>query len=593
MADNLPLPFGQDSNEMSFEQYKNRAPLQVTSGDSTGAAFDLANQETAMGIAARYKASSELASQGARKLQPEEANARYPDMPTKWKEPVDPYLAQQLYDKHQENTKLQAMIEAGPQDPWTKLKNFGAGLLAHAMDPVELGAGMIAGWGAGAVVARTAWGAATATAIKAGTAPLATRTAMNVIEAGAGNLIQSTALETASHVTTNAEMNPEVPTLYEGMQNVAVNTFFGSLLHVGIKEASYNFGAAANRVQRMIRNTSPEADLAIARGTFSQVERGIKPNPDVMLEALAKETDVKGGNYSFRPDQVSEPGKKFYVPSDSVNEFDPAKVRPVGDQHGSFAGEGSVKMTDNLDVAGAAANRGMADSPGVVFEVEAKDLRPINIHEPLPENAQNAFREATNGVLSEKEFSTMSPKDMLSAIWDKIDEGAITHERILKLQDDLKAAGYNAFQGDGSNVMGFDHSQHNDMTVFDHEILKPTDQFDAANAPRNDPDPQTIKNELARQQDAGQQMGIDPRKVEAFDQKLIEADSSGLTKSDNMKFLDDNMQAQVEHLETFDKQGLLGPAERAELEQIKELQKQPEVYKTLAKALGGCIGKYG
>lgn len=590
--ENNPLPFGPDSGNMSFEQYQNRAPLQVTSGDSSGAAFDLANQDTAVGTLARFSAAKELAGRGARPLQPEEANARYPDMPTKWKEPVDPYLAQQLYDRHQESSKLQAMIEAGPQDPWTKIKNFGAGLLAHAMDPVEFGAGMIAGWGVGAVVAKTAWGAATAGAVKAGTASLGTRTALQAIEGVSGNLIQSTALETGSHVTTNAEMNPEVPTVYEGMQNVAVNTFFGSLFHMGIKEGAH-FVGAQNRAMRIVRNTSPEADLAIARGTFSQVERGIKPNPELVLEGLAKETDVKGGNYSFRPDEVTEPGKKFYVPSDPSGEFDPAKVRPVGDQHGSFAGQDSVKMTDNLDVAGAAANRGMADSPGVVFEVEAKDLNPINIHEPLPENATAAFREATDGLLSEKEFGKMTPKEMLSAIWDHIDEGSATADRITKLQEDLKAQGYNAFHGDGSEVMGFQHTPHNDIQVFDHGILKPTDQFDATNAPRNNPDPQTIKDEIARQQDAGQRLGIDPRKVELFDQKLTEADNSGLTKTDNMKFLEDNMAAQQEHLESFDKQGLLDQSGKAELEQIKELQKQPEIYKTLAKALGGCIGKYG
>lgn len=578
---------------MTFEQYQNRAPLQVTSEDSGRAAFALADQETAMGLTARYKAASELASQGARKLQPEEANARYPDMPTPWKEPVDPYLAQQLYDRHQDNAKLQATIEAGPQDSWTKLKNFGAGLLAHAMDPVELGAGMIAGWGTGAVVARTAWGAATAGAIKTGTASLAARTAMNAIEGVSGNLIQSAALETGSHQVTAAEMNPEAPDLYEGMQQVAINTFFGSLFHMGIKEGSFHLIGPANRVQRLVRNTSPEADLVVARTTFSQVERGIKPNPDALLEALAQETDVKGGDYNFRPDTVTEPGKKFYVPSDPNELLHPLKVRPVGDQMGSHVGEGTIKMTDNVDVAGAAANRGMADQPGVVFEVEAKDLNPINIHEPLPEHALPAFKEAADGVLTEKEMAKLTPKEILSTIWDDIDNGKITADRITKLQDDLKALGYNAFQGDGSQVMGFEHSQHNDLAVFDHDILKPTDKFDANTAPRNDPDPQTLKDEQARQQDAGQRLGIDQKVVDQADKKLFEADAQGLTKPDNMKFLEESLEAQKEQLATMDKQGLLDPQEKADLETLREMEKQPEIYKTLAKALGGCIGKHG
>ncbi len=601
MADRVPLPFGSDSGDLSFEDYKVRPPLQVTSGDAMQASFDQAQQGTAVGMLARASAigndtlgailkdtvwgkdPANLTGSGVRDISPEEANARYPDMQTKWNKPVNPYVAQLLSDREQENRKLEATIAAGPQDMWSKAKNMGAGFLAHAMDPLEFGATAVIGWGVGAAVTKTAWGARTALLTKLGVSTVGQRTAFHAAEAIGGNLIQSAGLEAADIATSKMEGQPVDP--YKAMQNIAINTFFGSVLHLGIKEFSYQ---SANRLSRFVNKNSPEADLAISRTAVAQAEQGISPNIEPIMKAVAQETDVKG-DYVYQPIMQGEPigERKFYVASNPVSHFSPSEARHFGDVTGDSS---SIKLTDNANVANAASVRAMADSPGKVFEVSASEVNPIHLDQPIPMEAVPAFRDAVSGLMSDAEFEKATPKEVLSRLWDAIDNSDVPESKITELQNKLKEAGFNAFLGDGSKVMGFEHSQHNDLTVFDPEALKPTEnQWNGNQELRNAPTQEDLSAATNYGQDVRNRMEVDPKALDNFDRNMKEFNTGSQGRTDDFAYVDEQAKSYMEDLQQLEKQGILDPQGKQDLEILSQIDKNSEIDRTLFKALETCL----
>lgn len=583
------LPFGSDSGKMSFDEYKNRPALQVTSGDAASASFDLAWQDTAVGLMARTAAvgnsftralgiGADLQNSGAKDLTPEEANQKYPNMPTAWNKPVNPYVAQMMSDRENERQKLQATVEGGPQDLWSRTRYAGNGLLAHAMDPIEMGAGEVAGWGVGGLVSRTAWGARASNLLKAGVASNGERLAFHAAEAIPGNLIQSTALEAGSAAVTKQEGGEFDPT--GAMQNIAVSTFFGSVMHLGIKELSFQ---GSTRLSRFINKNSPESDLQVARATVGQMQAGITPNAEPLLNAIAKETDVNDG-YHYQPIVKGEiADKKFYVATDPSSGFDPSGSRHFGEQVGD-----GTKITDNAQVANAAASRAMADSQGHVWEVEAKDLNPINLLETLPEDAKPAFQEAMNGVVNEKTLELATPVEMMRKLWDEIDAGNIGEERITKLQDDLKQLGYNAFQNDGTVVGGYDHSPHNDLTVFDNEILKPTKQWEGNPEFRNDPTQQDVQAQFDYAKDPKNRWEATPHAIDDFEKNYAAMEKGSQGKADDFSYAKTDAEAYQEHLQSLESQGILDADGKADLENLKTLEDSSLVKQTLFKALESC-----
>lgn len=634
MSDRIPLPFKQDSG-MSFEAYKTRMPLQVTGDDSTQASFDLAKEDAAVELIAQNMSMSELEGQGGKYLNPEEANARYPHMEKAFTEPVHPFVAQLLSDQQDERQKKQAIIAMGPQDMWTKTKALGAGFMAHMTDPLELGAQYLIGWGVGKVVMQSAW-AARATmlaekaqlgesfaATKAGQELVASlagtkakdqaiksgataaeawikgsaveskvlegqvmehflpRTLYHSVEAGAGNLIQSAAQEAAVAGTNIREQREYDP--YQGMQNVAVSTFFGTVLGVGAKELTTRSQA---KLSRFIKQTSPEADLAVARSAVGNMAEGIRPNTEPVLKALAQETDVRS-EYNYEPlTKASARGKKFFVASDALPNIHPENVRPIGEEWGVNA----VKMTDDPYKASAAANRAMADTPGHVFEVSANKLNPIDINQSLPKDAIPAFRKATEGILSERDFLRGSPKTQLTAVWDAIDSGDVSEARIVQLQEDLKKLGYNAFQDDGRSVGGFEHGPHNDLSVFDHSILKEKAVHEPTEL-RNDPPPQAAEEMTKYRDDVRNRVDIDGHLLDGFDETLKSHEALGLGKDNDFKYVDDEIEAQVEQLKSLEEQGLLDADDAKELEALKNINKEFNIEETLMKAAIHCVSR--
>lgn len=568
-----PVQLGSDPQWTSPADYENQQPY-ATADEAQGAATSLAWEDTAVGLLSRAVAVHGAEQQGATKLSPEEANSRYPGMPTPFREHVSPYVAQMLFDREQEQQNLARKVQNGPQDAWNKTKYFGAGIVAHMMDPIEFGVGAVSGWAVGGAMARTAWGARTAalaeTSFKA-------RTALNMVEAVAGNTIENT-LQEAATLGVQQEMEGIKYDPVQGMQNIAVGTFFGSVLGMGIKEGSF-------RLSRFLKNTSPEADLAIVRSTVGQYEEGIRPDTQPLLKALAQETNISPkdfpGKFDYGYEKLTKEtaaGRKFYVSSNAADGFNPDSVRLVGEEHGI-----GVQMTDNPGVANAASARAFSDARGVVYEVEAKDLNPLDLNGQVPENLMPAFKKALEGLVddSDEKLFARPGRDLMEALYAAVDDGDAEPARIMALQQELQEQGFNSFVQDGTKVGGFDHGPHNVVTVFDQNLLKENGFYDADPGVRGDPNSNTIRGTLDDRESTARKLHIDDAEYRQTQADLAEESLIPEKTADDAEFFD--------QFDAMKEQGLLEPELAKELDNLRELDANHELENKMLKAVLGCV----
>jgi hypothetical protein len=562
----------------SFDAYKNqKAP--TTSEDVVDASFELAQLDTGVMLGARMKSVKDLESSGAKMLSPEEANGLYPDMPTPFKEPVNPYVAQMISDRETDKRELERKIQEGPQDAWTKAKSFGAGLLAHLMDPIEFGVGAVTGWGVGGALAKTAWGARLAAQQGAS---FTARTALQAVEAVSGNTIENTLQEAAVYgVQEGLEGIKYDPV--QGMQNIAVSTFFGSLVGGGIKEGSFRLG-------RFLKGTSPEADLAVLRGMRGQAEAGLKVDPTQVLEQMVRETDVRSenfpnkGSYSYEKlTSESTKGKKFYIASDRVDDLNPDTMRNVGEHRGT-----GLQLTDNHLVANAAANRSMADAKGGVVEVEFKEgVKLLDLDQPASPDVVEFFRNPLQGIVSDFEdaIANRPVKELLDALWNAADEGAADPMQIYDLEAKLQGAGYGAYVSDGSSVGGVDHAKHNVVTVLDRKHLSVVAANSADPEIKVDVPSDKIREMEAQYNDPKRQAHIDPESLDRLDRESVDAESQAKLQADELA--DD--EAFLAEFDSMREQGLLEEGLAKEVESIREFETKTKLEDTVLKAVMACV----
>lgn len=344
----VPLNFNSEGADRSFEEYMAQPP-KVSETDAAVAALDLAWHDTAVGLYARSSAIKELESGGATKLSPVEANKLYPGMPTPFREPVNPYVAQMLYDTEKEKAELQWKISRGPTDGWSKTKQFGVGLLAHALDPAEFGVGAVAGWGVGGAVTRGVFGtrlAQVAGRVAAGEqVGAAARVGYNVAEAGAGNLIENTLQEGYQTMVENTEGITPIRSTGEIINDIAISTFAGTALGTGIKEVSFQL----NSLKRIFRETSPEADLINARQTLSALETEMRPDGTPLIKALSQETSVLPQDFG-KPAYTYEPIDLAKVRQERMTIDDNPDFWTYDEKAKEWVGEDGTRISDDTDM---------------------------------------------------------------------------------------------------------------------------------------------------------------------------------------------------------------------------------------------------
>jgi hypothetical protein len=586
----IPLDVG-TTPERSYEQYEAETP--TSHSEAVKASFDLALPDTAVGLIARQLSVNEFNKSGSAPLDPEEANARYPGMRTPFREPVNPYVAQMLADREQEQNQLQQKIARGPQDAWTKTKQFGAGLMAHAMDPVEFGAGALSGWAIGGLAARGAFGARAAIAtdmVAAGArVSTATRLAVNVGEGVIGAGIENAAQEIAQASVEGAEGFDSGRTTSDVLTDWAIGTFAAGALQTGIKEASWHLGGT----KRALRSTSPEADLAVARNVVQSIETDIRPDSTPIMKALAQETsvlpqDFGHAEYKFQPvDGKTYRERKFYAATTDANpDLKLGAKADLGDDFGF-----GRHLSDNPGVANAASARSMADSVGLVHEVEIKgELNPLPIGSSIDADPElgASLREILGHAGAEELAEGATIKDALGFIRNAVDEDILAADTLQQVEGIIKDRGYNALLDDGTKRLGQDHNPHNHLTILDDELIEGRQALQPDSRVVKAPDQAELGRTIEKSQDPNSKFFISTDEMKKNVQAIEEFRASAREDLNKLSSTIDETMLEIDDLQ---KQGLYTELEAQSLKESTVAARQmAEDQQTLLKAFKACAG---
>lgn len=531
---------------------------------------------------------NEMENSGATPLTPEEANQLYPHMDQPFNEPINPYLAKLKSDQQLERQELAYKMAAGPQDTWTKTKMFGAGIVAHLMDPVELGAGYVVGLGIGGAAVRGYLGQGLAQSAKAG------GIGASVVEGSGGALIENVTQEGAQKLVENKEGIVDPRSGAEIATDVVVGSLFPAALQVGIRGERMAWG----RVGRALKNTSPEVDLPIVRHTIQAAETGTMPNVEPMMKVLAKETDVdpKLVGYEFKPlqiprytelagDGLSVPGKvidvrgkKFYV--STADSAPDAPTVPLGDDVGF-----GTHLTDHPGVADAAGARTMADGIGTVTEVEIDKLTPLKLDEPFPDELGIDISNYLNDRKMEDFLDVLEiapAKDILQTIRDAVDEGKLPVSSFDEVRAILQKAGYDSLVSEGRTHMGVSHTPHNNIILLDDSRLKRGATRDANPEMARKP----TESEIAEARHAAE----NPKRLFQNDEAAKEFER--IEKEELPKDIAFDPEKQMEEamiqMEDLAKQGYVT---KEDLDALKEIAQKAEDEFSFLKAFKHCLMK--
>lgn len=602
----MPLNnFPQNEGPESYQDGVAQLPSPTTYEEAKSALQDNTWLDTAVGYIARNRALSELNSAGGRKLTPEEANSKYPNLPNPFREDTNENVAQFLYDQYVEKQKREQIIASGPKDSWSRTKLAGVGILSHLEDPIETGSMLIGGAALGGAARAGTFG--TTAAGLARSAAWGGRFAVGLGENAVLGTAQVAGLEAWKAQTMGRE-GVENYDPHEGFQNVVSNLVaapifaaFGATLG-GLRtrlpegvEAPHVQTAgdiAGNALSRRLDEMSPEAKTAVIRSAIADVSEGRLPDASRIMEALSKETSVSSFdfpekfNYQYTPLGDTVPaGKKFYIAAEG-GEFNSSKRFFTSDPLGD-----GTHMTDNPGVANAAAARSMENGHGVVWEVTPKrDLNIMKLDQPIPEQAQAAFQKALGEIGYEDPkltASEMTGKEAIDEIYSSVKDAGTDGKVLTDLQQALKDAGYDALHEDGSLRNGAEHEPHNATMLLDDEAVTANKFYEPDASVRNPPSQELIDQAISSREGLQSRVDLDPRAPDIMVEKAktVEFDSQKWVKD-----ISDNVDTMLEDYKLLEEQGHLSPEEVRGLEVLREQDARNELESRALKAAIVCVG---
>jgi hypothetical protein len=579
----IPLKVSQ-GQDPSFEEYLNQDQY-VDSSLASDAAFNLAWKDSAVGLWARNDAVNELKDLGGKKLSPEEANEMYPWMETPFKEEVSPALAMHLAEQDKEKFDLKRKMDQGPTDAWSQTKQFGAGVLAHMLDPIEVGAGMLTGWGIGGAATRGLLGqTAKSIALKGAAegAGIGAKLAATGAENLAGNILENVTQEGVQKLVEAKEQVVDQRTSGDIATDILINSLAATSIPIAIK-SSVHFSAEG--FKRIFRSTSPEADLAVVRHVVQSGERGGIPDSGPILKALSQETDVgtyKGVAFEYSPITRTPEGKVIFdKPFFVARSVEGSK--PLGDD----LGLGGTHATSNGGVANAAAARSMSDSVGEVAEVKLSELNPLDIDRAFPPEIAPTIEAELKRLgfdTREIDVNKMTAKEIIQLIRNATDSGMLDRTDLMNVRKIIEDGGYDSLISDGSSVNGFPHNKHNHLVVFDDKKLL-VEKTEAA-------DPSQVRKPPPEDLDAARKYNETPREflddLEAT-QKFEQDMEVVAIEADRADFMD-RIESDLETLQSLKDQGTLSNPKI--IDEIKQDMVEAEEGFKILKAFKHCMTRF-
>lgn len=533
------------------------------------AAFELATMDTFVFGVARSGldmlgipgALDDLAKTTSKVLSPEEANKLYPNVEKPFSQPINEAVAFQLNEEGKKRRLLQEKIAQGPGGSFYKgALNLGAGILAHALDPVEFGVGAFTGMGISKLGQIAAAGTFGQGAVRAGQIAAKGGFLKEAAEGVLGNL----ALEPVMY---NQAQEAQVDyTLEDAFVSVVGGGLAAPVAIHGFKKG---FGT--------LRGVSKNAFGLGNKVAIGQFQNGKIPDVDLIADQFkemsvttpkAPEGSVRSAYKFDKLDVDTIKQRPLYLTPATADSIESGS-RVIGD----YQGEGFY-LTDNPTLANNMATHPLEDSTSNVFEMDASELNLKDAD--IPDKAFLESLDLPPGVANVIE-SVDNIRDAQNYIRNAIDEGILDDTDFDTFMTSIQNSGV-----DGLKFTSEEYG-HNGVFVYKDAIVKAKEKgrFDADT--KAAPQPNMEKVEQARLKSQDQDFEMD----RALQKELDDLpDPRNIAPEERAMIVEETLST----LDEMERLGLIDdPEDLAALKAIKENRKNDQDLIEAAKDFASCL----
>jgi len=418
----MALPFESDMPVDILPNAEEVLRPQASMSEALSASFELgAKDMTTLSLSRMVDFTNKMSS--GNKISPEDLNKKYQGQGMEFTYPMTESAAESLINEKNERVSLEDTIARGPRGTISSVLNFGAALVPHIFDPIDL----LAGAGVGKM-GKFAW--------------LASKGKLGIIaKEGAEQFVGNLLVEPISMAAASIEDREY------GASQAFINSLGGAILGTGLK---FGLGATISKVRgegwggHLAKLHAAEANLL--NGKYVDVK-------SIELDRLDQITPSRQVEFQRFNINESSAGKRFFAAS-----FDNAENNKTFHSMGDDMGDGLYLTTSKEVANGAAANR-YEQSLGNVFEFEGKEqLRLIDLDEPISIELRQEFPDYFGRL---KENATM--REFLDDI------RLVNNEDLNKVASELQAKGYDGYYHDNRVTSGESGREENIIMLFDKE----------------------------------------------------------------------------------------------------------------------------
>lgn len=470
------------------------------------AAYELATMDTFMGGWARDTALEDMNGPSAKKLDPEELNSKYTDVEVPFNKPMSEVAAFHLNEEGKKRRQLAEIIQNGPKGSfYGQVANLGAGLIAHATDPVEFGVGAFTGMGI----------------------------------RGLGVLAKSGTFGSYSAITKSGEILAKGGFRTEAAEGILGNLALEPIMYNQSKRAQVDYGIedafisvvggglAAPVLKKGLSKliNLPDSTVGMAlKNSVGQVQEGFRPTPELHVKGyrdIALRNPPEGAqlgeirsSYKFEPvAPEAMKDKPFFMTGDSLE-----SPKNIDDM---------FEITDNPNFANNVAAHPMDDSIHDVFEVKLNEMKLAD-------------------------YETIRER-LIEADGDEL--------KVQAVMDELKGQGYEGVVKTDSSV------GHNAVHVFPESRAKIQEASRFRSDPNSVPslDASEVEKIRAAARSRENEIGFDADVHGEFEKFMLPDD---LKVADSSK-LDAELDETLKTFAGMEKEGMLSSASKEALEKVK------------------------
>lgn len=373
-------------------------------------------------------------------LQPEQLREKFPGNDDLLNYPLTEAAAESLVKEREQRANLEFEIAAGPKGGVYTALNFAAGMIPHAIDPID----MAVGFGIGKALMAPARGAKVLKMLRA---TKAGRVGADIGIAAAGNI----AVEPGAFISASLESRDYT------MMDMLANSVGGAVIGVGLIKGAGAVISPSIKSFNKFRTRGARGTALIADSVAAQMNSGRMVDFTDISKDMIREYTFSRESFERFDFNNADVGTKVYG---AVPDGNSATTLAIGEDFG----EGLVYLTPDRSSANGVAGSKYSEGVGSVAEIEIRQrlnlldadvaVTDLNVREILARHSANiegTLREAFESVPDKQALT----KDLANKGYDGIyhdNRGEGANANVIALFNNRKLAELSRTKADVDSV---------------------------------------------------------------------------------------------------------------------------------------------